>query len=332
MPTRNPKLTLKGGTVIQNIGDVHLDKKFVTGVPLENRGIFESKVKERFRSLLRTSADVVVQVGDIFDKFYVDNAAVLFAAKQIIQVAGQNPNTEYVIIRGNHDASKDRTRVSSFDVLFNIVDAAELPNLTIVMDDPVSLRTAKGDLIGFVGYSAKFSAKELVAKLDQKPHTVIYGHWDLDLPSDAPTHNLIPVEDLEKLTDTIVVGHTHKPVERKMGKLLVTVTGSMFPYAHGEEIEGDDLFYTLKVSEYDPKKHEGKFIRFIMEADEVLPEGDFLQVRTIPVSSKEEEDSTKTPTTTFNLEDVLKTFLEDNDLDDKMIANIIERFKAQNVD
>ena len=107
---------------IQTVGDPHLGRIFRTGVSTSNFGIREKLVLKDFESLLNpeeeSQINFVVVMGDLFDKFIVKPSVVNNAVKLIESAVKQNPHIHYFIIPGNHDLSKDKTKVSSYH-LFN---------------------------------------------------------------------------------------------------------------------------------------------------------------------------------------------------------------------
>ena len=60
-----------------------------------------------------------------------DNAQRAAADKQ----AKENRNTHYIVMRGNHDVSRDLSRSSSFEIFTRLV--ASVPNITVVGDNPL---------------------------------------------------------------------------------------------------------------------------------------------------------------------------------------------------
>src|SRR5687768_12185768 len=73
-----------------------------------------------------------VQVGDLFDQMHVPETVILRAANQYKYWARVKPSTKFVIIRGNHDASRDSSRKSSFDVFAELL--AGVPNIKVMSE------------------------------------------------------------------------------------------------------------------------------------------------------------------------------------------------------
>lgn len=326
---RNPLITFDDGVTVQNVGDVHLGRSYVNGVPLDQRGKIEALQRSEFERLLQSNTTYLVQNGDIFDKFTVDNAIVDYTATAILEAKRKFPERIDIYIRGNHDDSKDMERVSSFDLLVRILEEAGEPNLHVVT-------TVKGinDMM-FFGWGPDRSAEELASTVKGIKVRAAFGHWDVNLPDHASHFNLIPVEQLKDVTSLLVTGHDHKPGTLERDGVTIVKTGSIIPLAHGEETDADALIYTITLDEYDPKVHDNKIVRFILGEDEEVPEADFLQVKVLPKPDKK-TDTTDTDaeseTDSFDLVGVLEGFLEKQEIAQNLIADVVGRFRAANVE
>jgi hypothetical protein len=91
-------------------------------VPLHRRGDREKMVWADFeRSVSETSADVHINLGDLLDRPVVPYDVIVRAARIYAQAAQHRPETQFLILQGNHDVSRDLERVSAFDVFAEIV-------------------------------------------------------------------------------------------------------------------------------------------------------------------------------------------------------------------
>ena len=89
------------------LGDPHLGKRFVTGVPLHRVGDRERMVWEDFHhSIAACRTPMHVCMGDLFDKFIVAPEVLMGAFQAYLQAPS---SVDYIILRGNHDVSRDRT-------------------------------------------------------------------------------------------------------------------------------------------------------------------------------------------------------------------------------
>lgn len=311
-----------GNYEVDTLGDPHLGRKFVTGVPLHRRGEREAHQFDLFASkLMNTSSDIHVCMGDIFDKFIVSPSVVIAAAEAYIDAAVANPKTKYYLIRGNHDASRDTTLRSSFDLLAAIL--AGVPNITIVTETPV----IANDMV-FIPWHPFQNAKQMVEALPAGPFEAAFGHWDVD---DFGGDNVIPAEELSKRTKLAITGHVHTPGERKMNDVRVIITGSMEPYAHGEDPDAT-IYKTLSLEEarkLTPEEAKNLCIRVRLEEDEKLDfEIDCLQltIQRLKVEAELEEVDFDT----FDLQDLFTKEFESHNVSSTLTANFWDRLKSSN--
>jgi predicted phosphodiesterase len=285
------------GLKVKYIGDVHLGRRFQTGVPLHRRGEREKMVLEQFKAELLDVGDarVVIQVGDIFDKFTVSNDIVDAAWQVITDATGTNPDVNYIFIRGNHDASKDLEKVSSFHILEGL--CAPLMDVNFVTKLPLVFEN-----LAFIPYDPIITAADMVKMVRHEGKlSAVFGHWDLkSFGENSDTDNLIPIEQLKLITDLAVTGHDHKPYEFDVGTLTVLCTGSMQPYAHGEEADDEEnkVYRTLtlaQLAELEPLQPDvlrDKCVRILLSPGEVLPADlDCLQLTAKRVGAEGEEET-----------------------------------------
>lgn len=267
-------------TTITDLGDTHLGRKFTTGVPLERRGDREKMVWNEFvTSLMECDTDWHIQTGDLFDGFAMPEALVLDVALMYRQAAYTNPDTFYVVYRGNHDASRDTNKASSFDVLAELLK--DLQNVKVLKE--VTILAHGADTIGFIPWHPFKSAQELAVELIElrkkiygvasKPLTMVYGHWDVQ-SFGGSTFNLVPTDILNAVTTLVKTGHIHKPDTFTKDGVKVVVVGSMQPYAHGEDPA--DIWYKTVTLDHLPLVPEGYFhdvnVRVLIKPGEFVPE------------------------------------------------------------
>lgn len=260
------------GTKVKFLGDPHIGKKFVHGVLLERRGEREGM---QYHDLLQAVTDPEgakfhICVGDIFDKMVVSPEEVIKVAAAYKYAAWSNPKTNFVIIRGNHDASRDMTKRSSFDVLKEILESYS--NIYIFSE-----ANTLGN-IAFCPWSPFKTATEVLESLPSPgPYDAVIGHWDMDDFGDE-NPNLIPVPALKKVTNLAYTGHVHVSYTATYGDLTVHVTGSMQPYTHAEDPEGN-LYVTLTPDEAAERDDlTNKCVRIKAGPDEDVPEINCLQL------------------------------------------------------
>jgi len=261
------------------LGDTHLGRQFVNNVPLHRRGDHEKIVWAKFREqlVIAEHVDVLVHMGDLFDKAVVPYSVVYRAADEYLTAARNYPETEFVILRGNHDTSRDLQAVSAFDLFTMIV--RNVDNIVVVDEDWQRI----GDLV-FFSWHPVTSADAIVEdfinnyEADVQGMTA-FGHWDVDPRSDP--FNMIPTEQLAFHGITkAYTGHDHLRREFDRDDVHVNVVGSMLPFAHGEDAYGT-TYVTLTLDEARTATDlKDKCVRVKLEPGEVFDlELDCLQLQ-----------------------------------------------------
>jgi len=248
------------------IGDPHLGRVFKTGVPTHRLGDRERLVEEQFYAEIsdRTSVPVII-MGDLFDKYSVPESLVLWTADKLNEAARWK---DIYVLRGNHDLSRDEEKRGSFDVLERLC-----PKVVFVKDFwEIVLPNHVGRLLLF-GYNAFKSAAELVDVLPRNlNYLAAFGHYDLT--SHGSDFNLVPTEVFAELKiETAYTGHIHRGQTIERHGVTVHAVGSMQPYAHGEQAEGDPLYQTLTLDEFNARNPEDFLdvnLRILLKGDEVF--------------------------------------------------------------
>lgn len=263
------------------LGDPHLGRRFKTGVPLHRAGERERLHLAEFSERLAASeARLHVNMGDLFDRFIVPPEIVLFAAECYREVAAANPATTFILLRGNHDVSRDTARRSSFDLFTCLV--REIPNIIVVDSEPLVWGG-----YGFVPYTPFQPTSALVEALPDGLNAV-FGHWDVQ---DWGGDNVIPTQILAaKAINLAITGHDHLARQEKRHGVDIILTGSMQPFSHAEDPNGD-WYVTLTLDELEPDAVQDKNVRVLLREGETLP-GDLdclsLTAKRIPDQDQEE--------------------------------------------
>ena len=195
-------------TTFKILGDPHVGKVFLNNVPLHRRGDHEKIVWKEFeRQLDPEGAEVHVNLGDLFDRPYVPYSVLDRAAQLYLNAARSHPDTEFVVLRGNHDASRDMEAVSAFDIFAGLVTGE--PNITVV--DSWFIH---GGAVFFGWHPIKTAAEVVTDFNETNPGyevDVAFGHWDVDPRSDP--FNLIPIGQLKLIPclKQAITGHVHTP-------------------------------------------------------------------------------------------------------------------------
>lgn len=324
---------------VSTMGDPHLARKFVTGVAPAKKGIREAMVREHFKAHVNLFPDTGVQtalhicIGDLFDKFRVPEEDILFAAQTYIEAAAKNENTVYVILRGNHDASRDTELKSSFDVFRELVRG--VGNI-LVVDEKAELLKIHAETFVFYPWHPFKTAAEIAAEINPEPGFFAFGHWDiLSFNEDSSaTDNLIPFEQLAGCK-AVVNGHYHLPKTYMEGSTPVIVTGSLQPYSHAEDPTGN-FYVTHSLAEVEAnlaaneKYYENKNLRVLLEPDQSpIADVDCLSL-IFKINRKQDDEGLDVNLDTFDLEAIFKDRMKANEVSDAMTASLWERLLDQN--
>jgi DNA repair exonuclease SbcCD nuclease subunit len=188
------------------------------------------------RSVSETSADVHINLGDLLDRPVVPYDVIVRAARIYAQAAEDHPETQFLILQGNHDVSRDLERVSAFDVFAEIVWGFR--NIMVIREPTV----VEGLLL--VPFDPVTPTAELIAELEPSAEIAI-GHWDVE-GFGGDDHNLIPTRLLAEMgVKRAFTGHVHKADRFTRDGVDVVVVGSLQPFSHGE----GDMYVTLSLDE-----------------------------------------------------------------------------------
>lgn len=267
------------------LGDVHLGKRFLAGVPLHRRGEHEQMVRAAFASALDEAGayEIFIQPGDIFDTFSISNGVLLWTEETIRAAARRHPNTLFILQAGNHDAVRDATLRSSFDVLAALL--AREPNITVVRDQPYVTHG-----LAILPWSPFKTADEMATELvaaNPGPLAGAIGHWDADSFGDN-TSNLIPTQILSAVTHRLWSGHEHLARSFERDGVHCTYVGSMLPLAHGEDATGH-TYVTITLDQAiaaAPEDLRNKCVRVLLPPGQSFNrELDCLQLQTLKVEA-----------------------------------------------
>lgn len=256
---RNPVISLTSGDKefrIQTIGDPHLGRNYRNN--LKNRlGDREKMIRQSFLDLLEQPADITIIMGDLFDKVSITNEWFSSTVKSLTFFAEKYPNRKLIVLNGNHDLTKDVSRVSSFNLLENYFRVNDnYPNIIFLSEltDHMYLEEFNTTLC-FTNYDPFNSLDDLnlpqikfFDKVDS--YKIAFGHFEVEsFESNKFIDRTVPNILLDNF-DLVVTGHIHKPELTEIRDTTILVTGSMQPYAFGEEIKDDgDLYVNLSLKE-----------------------------------------------------------------------------------
>lgn len=326
------------------IGDPHMGKRF-PDVPLHRRGDREKMQLAKFKDELNTKCDFNIMVGDLFDVFNVSNEVLMDVYYAIKEAAEANPYTYFFWISGNHDISRDANVIHSFDILREMLRTLE-PQVRCFTETThvrTQAKTPHPDLYDddyyfnllLCPYSPfKTSAEEVEPFcMEGYQYDVVVGHWDVG--TIAGPHNLIPLEHLFKVTDLVITGHEHTHLEIQHGDKLVIKTGSMQPYSHGEDPDGE-FYVTRTLAQVeaalaaDPLSFHDKCVRLVLSGDEQPPVGfDCLQFAVKRVDTSLEELYEANLDGDFSFKAIFDETFKENGLSDDTINKYWDKYKQE---
>jgi DNA repair exonuclease SbcCD nuclease subunit len=248
------------------IGDPHLGKDFNLHAPIHRRGERAVKQLAQFENEHYVPAEVIIQVGDLFDHPMVSREIIKNAADICLEAAEHQGNKLFVHMAGNHDRS--RSRATGAWELFKGIVSQRVSNLMVV-DQPTVI-----DRIALFPWEWDKTAEQQLLEVPSGPVELAVGHWDLK-SFNGNTDHLCPVSGIisRLKCDKIVSGHYHKAGVYQIDGVEVICTGSMQPYAHGE----GDMYVTLSLTEALSRDDlVDKCVRLVLEPGEDPPDLDCL--------------------------------------------------------
>lgn len=300
------------------IGDVHMGRDFSNGTPIERRGERERRQLDRLVAELNEPCDVNVNVGDVFDKPFVPFAVVLSVVDAYIRAAKANPLRRYVILAGNHDLSRQQTGKGAFDVLERCL--SWLDNVTIIREATVL------DGVAYLPWDWFRTTTDQVAQLPQTSISAVIGHCDLqDFGGD--TSHIFPAKALaEKFGEVpFFSGHYHLAGEYKVEGHTVHCTGSMEPYTHAEDPDGE-LYVTLTAEEALARDDlHDKCVRVLLQPGEAMPDIDCLQLTSKRVTLAVEDVPEIEVIDSFDIQSILSVVYQENNVPENVQTFIKER-------
>lgn len=119
------------------INDIHLGGARAGGTTPVSAAALDLYARNEFAALVgQCERDDLMILGDLFDGFIVPNAVVMHAYKVLADALVEGTVNTLVLVRGNHDISKDTTKMSSFDLLAGLLYENYPERVTVISDEP----------------------------------------------------------------------------------------------------------------------------------------------------------------------------------------------------
>lgn len=296
------------------LGDPHLGRRFITGVPPHRRGNREEMQWQDFeKSLHCQNSDMHICMGDLFDSFTVSATVILRAYDIYRRAAKDLSGCTFVILKGNHDASRDTSKASAFDVFTQLV--RDISNI-IVIDEVTEINN-----MGFVPYDVFIPVADQVSQLSDDLSEVFMHHDYTDFGGD----HVIPTQLLaEKGLYFVTNGHDHVARTEKRHGVTVRMVGSMQPYSHAEDPEGR-LYKTVTLDELENLDTKFLNLRVLLADGEELPTDiDCLSIIAKRLAPENVEEANMEEFESFDLRSALADLL-----DPDIRSEVMEVFNAE---
>jgi len=221
------------------------------------------------RELMEAPPGIHIQMGDLFDEAIVPYSVIWKAAKIYREASEARVNVNYVVNRGNHDASRDLEKITAYKIFSGLVG----DYVTVLEDSPEVFLTGETSLV-VIPWHPVIGATEMVETysdlINGSQATTAFGHWDVVVIGDNA--NALPAKALaESGIQIAYTGHDHTPRQLEIDGLKVVVTGSMQPYSFSED--PGELFYVTRSLDQvmaDSDVYHDKHLRIRLKPDEVF--------------------------------------------------------------
>lgn len=309
------------------IGDPHVTKKYMLGVPVHRRGEREQSLMEDLRTRLNdVKADMVIMVGDLFEKPTCDLKDLYSVCEMMLDACRRNPSVTYVFQAGNHDISPQQAFKGAFDILKLFHQM--LPNLHIITKPTVINRVA------LFPWEWDRTSLEQLDDLDSGSYDFAIGHWDLVSYDGDHIGHMCPAAELtSRGAKVIETGHWHVPGIYKIDGVEVNCTGSMQPMTHSEDPDSE-LFVTLTYDEYlsiDPQDYKDKYVRVVVEGDEKVESlEDCLGFKVKRASTDVGLDTVDTSFDGLNIDQLVTKVLDNNQVSSELSSEIKGKLNVNN--
>lgn len=214
------------------LNDVHIGVARTGGATPQTGMQLRSDLLDKFQAVVMDpqflNHDLIIN-GDLFDAYDIPPGDALRTYQILSARAGVSPDTEIVLGRGNHDISKDSSRLSMFDFIGNLL-VSRYKNIRLVTTPQMICDPSDNMYMIPHCLNQEVFNIELDRALELESSCIIFLHANYDnhfaVESD---HSLnVSEEQADKLRDvghTLVFGHEHQA--REFEGLIIT--GNQFP-------------------------------------------------------------------------------------------------------
>ncbi len=280
------------------IGDTHLGKRFINGVPLERRGEREEELYQQVIEELLLPEDVIL-VGDLFDKAKVP-------VELVVRLIGDLKDVKHkiFILAGNHDLSKDKEKISSF-ILASYLNRN--PNVVFITEPT---EVAEGIAIPYNpwGFDVSGISGSYACAFTHEDEETIIGSSKV----------------ISNFTKDVVNGHIHLRSQKPIGHgITINNAGSFQPFSHAEDPEGK-IYVTLTAEEALERIDSltDKCVRILLKPNEVFDEKINCRQLTFKRVTEDGTESEEVKFDEFSMEELMRNALKET----KLFNRVWERY------
>lgn len=220
------------------INDLHLGCNRTGGTTPESAAALKQYMFKTLRTMLMKATGDLVVMGDLFDSYTVPNDVLLLTYQHFRAWQGMGKNL--YMIPGNHDLSKDSTKLSSFALLCKLLDVDCLKGLTNLDGEVYTL--------SHVTNQDEFDL--LLAKVPACKVLMVHCNYDNNFAVNSDHSLNMSKEQAEACkADCIYFAHEHHARSALGGKVFIG--GNQFPSSVSDCLDGK--------SKYMYELHSGEF-------------------------------------------------------------------------
>jgi len=205
------------------VNDTHIAANRRSGTTPDSAQQLRARTLRNFQDLLMAHTDKdVIHAGDILDDFDVPNADMVGlynVLSQWLQASGR----KFVALRANHDWHPSATRLSSWDLLFNILHAQYPDQVVLVLDKLTRIQDNVYGL-GHVGNQDLFDLQLEAAMALENAVLIAHANFDNDFVADSDHSLLITRKWAEAFVargNRLYCGHEHQKSSHFDGKVVM---------------------------------------------------------------------------------------------------------------
>lgn len=259
------------------INDLHLGTQRVTGTTQKSQEELRKYLLAMFAKCLRIADDDdLIILGDLFDNYNIPTTDIL-AAYDLLADWLKHTGRHVYLVAGNHDLSKDSTKVSSFRFFAEVL-ARGFPGQVTYIEGSFRL----GKSIHIISHVVNQDLLNLeLENVGTAKFLLVHANYDNNFAKESDHSLNISAEQIAALdVETVVFAHEHYAREAPGVKVL----GNQFPssvsdclgedvkYMHRLTAAGVEKLPTWESGEYaevdwqDPQPTDAKFVRLVGKA------------------------------------------------------------------